>query len=75
MFIKSCIAHLCHLPGFDQVVTPLGTSWGPFGGCWGLGSVRGVLGASRESNTKGAEGVWGHQGVLGPARGCRGHLG
>ena len=37
MFIKSCIAHLCHLPGFNQVGhSPWGSSgsagllnWGP----------------------------------------------
>ena len=31
MFIKSCIAHLCHLPGFNQVShSPLGNQWA----CW-----------------------------------------
>ena len=41
MLIKSCIAHLCHLPGFDQVGhSPWGTSGGwPFGG-----RIRGVSG-------------------------------
>ena len=29
MLIKSCLAHLCHLPGFDQVGhSPLGNQWG-----------------------------------------------
>ena len=31
MFIKSCITHLCHLPGLDQVGhSPLGNQWE----CW-----------------------------------------
>ena len=41
MLIKSCTAHLCHLPGFDQVGhSPLGNQWGV--AIWGR--VRGVSG-------------------------------
>ena len=49
MFIKSSIAHLCPLPGFDWVDQGghLGCH-GASGGVGGLGGVRGVLGAFPE---------------------------
>ena len=74
MFIKSCIAHLYHFPGFDQVGYSPGEPVGVaiLGVSGGVGGVRGVLGASSDFRYSGTRRGIGASGELGAPRG---HLG
>ena len=64
MFIKSCIAHLCHLPGFNQVGhSPWGTNG--YGHLGVSGGVRVYWGLAVTPGTQGPEGYSGIRGIGG----------
>ena len=75
MFIKSCIAHLCHLPAFDQLGHSLGTSGVAIWGCRG---VLGLAGTRYSGSRRGIGGIGRLLGCVGGhfgASGCQGCIG